>query len=198
MYSIYVARAGISMNVFCDLTESTGWIVIQRRIDASVSFYRNWHAYKNGFGDISGNLWMGLDKIHHLAGPGRRAILRFDLKHRDNSTKLYYAKYTTFEVGSEAEKYKLLIGGYSGDAGDSMAYHNGMKFSTKDNDNDPASAAHCAIVWSGGWWYNTCHQANLNGLYPTTSTIGAGYMSWLKLYGTFGNIILSQMKIKYE
>ena len=108
VYSIYLAKPSISMNVFCDMTANhIGWIVIQRRIGSSVEFYHDWQAYKNGFGDMSGNMWIGLDKIHHLAGPGRRVILRFDLKDRNNATKLYYAEYTTFEVGSDTEKYKL-------------------------------------------------------------------------------------------
>jgi len=186
------------MDVFCDMTANDGsWIMIQRRIDNTVSFNRNWTAYKNGFGDISGNMWIGLDKLHLLAGPGRKAILRFDLKHWNNPTKTYYAKYTTFEVGSEAEKYKLLIGGYSGDAGDSMAEHNRMKFSTYDNDNDKAGG-NCASWYKAGWWYNNCHSVNLNGLYPTTSTTNAMYMSWHGIHGSHGNIFFSEMKIKYE
>ena len=184
------------MNVFCYLNRSTGWIVIQRRIDNTVDFRRGWQDYKNGFGDSSGNMWMGLDKIHHLAGPGRRAILRFDLKHLYNPTRVYYAEYTTFEVGSEADKYKLLIGGYSGDAGDSMAYHNGMKFTTKDNDND-VHRGNCAIIWSGAWWHKICHWVNLNGLFPTVQSTSPHYMSWLGIYGSHGNIFFSEMKIKY-
>ena len=55
-----------------------------------------------------------------------------------------------------------------GDAGDSLAFHNQMKFSTKDNDNDPDSN-NCATRWKGAWWYYRCHESNLNGLY-----LGAG------------------------
>ena len=139
---------------------------------------------------------MGLNKIHQLTGSGRRAILRVELKHRNNPTQLHYAQYTTFEIGNEANKYKLLIGGYSGNASDSMAYHNGMKFTTKDNDND-LNSNNWAVTYTGGWWFKDCHWANLNGLYPTSRTTDAAYMSWAGLYGTNGNVIYSELKVKY-
>jgi len=37
-------------------------------------------------------------------------------------------------------------------------------FSTKDQDNDKIHTQHCAQIYKGGWWYNSCHEANLNGL----------------------------------
>ncbi|TMW45943.1 hypothetical protein DOY81_008978 [Sarcophaga bullata] len=43
-----------------------GWIAIQRRINGKVDFYRNWSEYKTGFGDIHGEFFIGLDKLHTL------------------------------------------------------------------------------------------------------------------------------------
>ena len=48
-------------------------------------------------------------------------ILRVDMKDFDGNKT--YAEYTTFTVADEADKYRLLIGGYSGTAGESMIYH---------------------------------------------------------------------------
>ena len=47
-----------------------------------------------------------------------------------------YAKYSNFKVGNSASKYTLHVSGYSGNAGDSLKYHSGMKFATKDNKNN--------------------------------------------------------------
>jgi ficolin len=44
----------------------------------------------------------------------------------------YFAEYSKFRIFGEAEKYQLEVGGYSGNAGDSLGYHSGMGFSTRD------------------------------------------------------------------
>ena len=136
----------------CDMEQSEGrWIVFQRRIDASVDFNQGWNDYKTGFGDPNGNFWLGLERLHRLASPGKGAKLRIDLKHKDYQSN-YYAIYSKFEISNEADGYRLKVGGYSGNAHDSMSSHNGMKFSTKDKDNDMVSG-NCAGDFDGGWWF---------------------------------------------
>ena len=40
---------------YCDAsTAGGGWLVIQRRIDGSVDFHRDWEDYENGFGNLYG------------------------------------------------------------------------------------------------------------------------------------------------
>ena len=52
---------------------------------------------------------------------------------------------------------------YSGNAGDSLSFHNGMMFSTYDRDNDLAPQGaqldHCANYLAGGFWFNNCCKA---------------------------------------
>ena len=177
-------------------TDGGGWIVFQRRIDASVDFYRNWSEYKAGFGDLNGNFWLGLEKIHKLAGLGKGAMLRVDVKSHFVSG-IKYAEYSKFEISNEAGGYRLTVAGYSGDASDSLSYHNGMKFTTKDRDND-LNLNNCAAKRVGAWWYNDCYRSHLNGLfYDENMQDVYSHMSWEDLTGRCGDITFSEMKIKY-
>ena len=102
----------LAFDVFCDqTTEGGGWTVFQRRLDGSVDFYRHWNDYKHGFGDLCGEFWLGLDKIHRLTS-GVNNVLRVDLG--DFEGKNTYAEYERFGVMGEDDKYKLILGSYSG------------------------------------------------------------------------------------
>ena len=66
VYTIDPDGSGAS-DVFCDQTTAGGgWTVFQKRLDGSVDFCRGWSDYKNGFGNLNGEFWLGLDKIHRL------------------------------------------------------------------------------------------------------------------------------------
>ena len=117
MYTIS-PDGGKPIQVLCDMTtDGGGWTVFQRRLDGSVDFYLDWESYKNGFGDLNGEFWLGNDNLHRLTATDD-VILRVDLEDFDGNIR--YAEYTTFKVADEADKYRLSIGGYSGTAGDSM------------------------------------------------------------------------------
>ncbi|KFB48802.1 AGAP012000-PA-like protein [Anopheles sinensis] len=141
-----------------------GWTVFQRRIDGSVDFYRNWTMYKHGFGDGNGEHWLGLENLHLMTKSGRHELLVLLEDFEGNSR---YALYDEFKIGNEAEKYKLTVGSYSGTAGDKFSSHNGMKFSTMDQDNDldGNSQKSCAETFTGAWWFKSCYYSHLNGQY---------------------------------
>jgi len=98
--------------VYCDQkTKGGGWTVIQRRIDGSVNFYRNWLDYKNGFGNLKGEFWLGLEKIYRLTHQTRNR-LRVELE--ETSGKTAYAEYDNFGLSNASTNYKLILGSYSG------------------------------------------------------------------------------------
>ena len=69
-------------------------------------------------------------------------------------------------IGPESDGYRIEVSGHSGNAGDSLKYHNGEPFITKDRDNKYK----CSTINKAAWWYGGCHHANLNGLYNSTNT----------------------------
>lgn len=166
--------------------------MIQKRLDGSVDFYRGWDDYKRGFGNLSGELWLGLDKIHRLTREQSR--LRVDLEDFNGAT--VYAEYSLFGVGDEDSKYSLSLGAYSGTAGDSLSWHRGLAFTTKDRDNDPHSG-NCAISYKGAWWYNGCHSSNLNGRYlKGAHSSYADGVNWFDWRGHHYSAKRAEMKIK--
>ncbi|XP_020604899.1 ryncolin-1-like isoform X1 [Orbicella faveolata] len=185
---------GDSFDVYCDQkTTGGGWTVIQKRLDGSVDFYRGWADYKRGFGNLNGEFWLGLDKMHGLTKEGRNRI-RFDLEDIEGNTA--YAEYDMIAVASERAKYQLSLGAYTGTAGDSFGYQRGAPFSTKDQDNDP-DARHCAVTFKGGWWYSTCRHSNLNGLYHHgTHKSRADGINWYHWKGDYYSAKRSEIKIR--
>ena len=149
--------------VYCDMdTDGGGWTVIQRRFDGSVSFDRNWTDCERGFGNKTGEYWLGLSYMHRLTTSAEQD-LRVDLTDfRGGST---YARYTTFTVANATDKYRLLVSGYSGTAGDGLTYHSGLQFTTRDNDNDMDNNLNCAKHSQGPWWHRSCYYSFLNGPY---------------------------------
>ncbi|XP_012936356.1 fibrinogen-like protein 1 [Aplysia californica] len=75
----------------------------------------------------------------------------------------------------ESDGYRILVGGYRGNAGDpfhSMSYDmrmQSMRFSTFDSDNDLDNGGNCALTFTSGWWFNKCFQINLNGVWYSSS-----------------------------
>lgn len=98
--------------------------------------------------------WLGLEAIHQITSDGGDYELNVVILNELRDYK--YARYTKFKVAGEDQGYKLTIDGYYGTAGDNFAIHNGMKFSTYDEDNDRNSDTNCAREFSGGWWFNNC------------------------------------------
>uniref|UniRef100_A0AAY4A4G8 Tenascin R (restrictin, janusin) n=1 Tax=Denticeps clupeoides TaxID=299321 RepID=A0AAY4A4G8_9TELE len=176
VYTIYINRdLSQGVQVYCDMTtDGGGWLVFQRRQNGLTDFSRKWSDYRTGFGNLEDEFWLGLDNIQKIGAQGRYE-LRIDMKDGQESV---YANYDKFSIGDARSLYKLRIGEYNGTAGDSLSYHQGRPFSTKDRDNDIA-VTNCALSYKGAWWYKNCHRANLNGKYgESRHSQGINWYHW--------------------
>ncbi|KAG9489980.1 hypothetical protein GDO78_005739 [Eleutherodactylus coqui] len=168
IYQVMPDPKNKTFEVFCNMESmGGGWTVVQTRKDGSISFNRTWDEYKNGFGNLSGEFWLGNDRLH-LLSKSRNMILRIELE--DFKGVKEYAHYDQFYVANEYLKYKLSVSGYSGTAGDALHFskqynHDQKFFTTTDKDNDRYPSGNCGAYYSSGWWFDACMSANLNGKY---------------------------------
>jgi len=88
--------------VVCDSNlAGLGWLVIQRRRNGLVNFYRDWSDYRAGFGDPNGDFFIGLEKLNWLT-----AYQPFELYIHLEERGYYknvFAKYDEFLIGNESE-----------------------------------------------------------------------------------------------
>jgi len=182
-------------------TAGGGWTVFQRRDDyeKQENFSRSWDDYRKGFGDLEKEFWLGNDHLYLLTNQDY-VTLRIDLEDFENNKR--YAIYKTFRIENVKNKFRLSIGDYSGDAGDSMnpaasvngaQILNNMEFVTIDKDN----VRKCSKLHKGGWWYNSCHWANLNGLNlkreHASYADGINWRTWREYHYS---LKMSEMKIR--
>ena len=165
-----------TFSVYCDIdSNGKGWTVFQRRLDGSVDFYRNFHDYENGFGDLDGEHWLGLRKIHRLT-TFRYVELLVELE--DFSGNSAYDHYSQFRVGDAPSRCQVFVyTDYDGTAGNGMSDASGMGFTTKD-DNNCLIARDCAVMARGAWWYGIGWANNPNGLYLGPSQINETGITW--------------------
>ncbi|KAL1785388.1 angiopoietin-4 [Sigmodon hispidus] len=163
VYTIRVANMTRPLKVFCDMeTDGGGWTLIQRRQDGSMSFQRTWEEYKEGFGNVAREHWLGNEAVHRLTSRTAH-LLRVELQDWEgHQTSIQYEH---FQLGSEKQRYSLSVNSSSSPTGlrNSLAPQ-GTKFSTIDMDNDNCMCK-CAQIMSGGWWFDACGLSNLNGIY---------------------------------
>ncbi|XP_038068684.1 angiopoietin-2-like [Patiria miniata] len=177
-----------NMQVYCRMESGKGYTVFQRRLDGSVSFNRTWQEYAEGFGNLTGEFWLGNQKLRSLTRNwGRELVITL----RAFAGEEARIRYEYFHVFASEYTYTLNVDGFSeesGDAGDSLRYQTVARFSTRDKDRDN-DLENCAEKLHGGWWYDGCGSdisglflSNLNGLYYNNATVddymGIQWVTW--------------------
>lgn len=88
---------------------------------------------QGGFGSVDGEFWLGLEPIYQL---GRQGDYKLMVELEDWMNKKVYAQYSSFHLEPESQGFRLRLGTYQGNAGDSLSSHNGKQFTTLDRDKD--------------------------------------------------------------
>ncbi|WP_425953231.1 fibrinogen-related protein [Ralstonia pseudosolanacearum] len=196
VYLINPSGASAPFPVRCDMTrDGGGWTVFQRRFNGSVDFYQPWATYVAGFGQLTGEFWLGLDKLSWIASTAR--TLRIDLGRYTGDVA--YAKYNGFTIGSAATNYVMNFTSLNSSnvPTDSLAWHNGQQFSTYDANHQTNQATNCSQAYHGAWWYAYCHSSNLNGAWlngPHSSY--ANGVEWSTWTGQYESLTYSEMKVR--
>ncbi|KAK7106247.1 hypothetical protein V1264_017521 [Littorina saxatilis] len=183
----------LKVTVLCE----SDWLVVLQRHDGSVDFYRDWEAYKNGFGSPTGEFWLGLETMHRLTS-GQPWELQVTLG--DWEGNVTCANYNNFSISSAAENYTLYAD-YLEDrsqVNDSLALHSGYQFSTYDADNDiKPRNNNCAVKLHGAWWFIKCGESHLTGPYVNgTYANGTEGIRWIKWRVPPYSLKFAQMKIR--
>ena len=202
VYGIKLPDKNQYESILCEMSLlGGGWTVIQQRVDGSVDFNKTWKEYRQRFGELSGDFWYGLDRIHNLTKtPGNEILIPFEV---ENEGK-YYPMYDEFMVADEDDNYRMTLGALQNVLGTKftktgLERQSNMQFSTFDRDND-VSTTHCGKTYSCGWWFAKCYSVLLNGRYmgKKLAAIVSDQVTWYKVDGKSyqKNIIKVRMLVR--
>ncbi|XP_017152675.1 ficolin-1-like [Drosophila miranda] len=134
-----------------------GWTVVMRKIDCCTdSFSKNWTEYKQGFGEINGTFFIGLEKLHLMTKASPQKLYLYA---KENG-KEFFGKWFDFRLGNEDEGFNLKsISHLNGTIYDYFQGQVNVTFSTYDRENYVEEYYRPAYVNHGGWWYS---QTNID------------------------------------
>lgn len=167
-YTIYVDGA-LKRDALCDMkTDGGGYTVFLNRFNGELDFDQPWQQYKEGFGDVSGEFWLGLESMNKITTPTGQLFIE-GVRY---SGEKGVTRYKSFQILSESMDYRLdhgildplfTLNGFE-------ELH-GQRFSTKNNDNDSDDDRNCANFWDCGWWFKSCADTVFNGEYSEVGTV---------------------------
>jgi len=154
-----------------------GWLFFQYRHNGEIDFQRNWQAYKEGFGSLDKEFWLGNDFLNSLTNwYDHEAYIHGEIFNGE----INFSKYSEFKVDNEDQKYRLHVSGRTG----LIAFQDGALFSTTDEDNDSFTNVECSNHGTerGGFWFTNCGVIYPNGFYYTTEPVkdrmGMQWYTW--------------------
>ncbi|KAG8437110.1 hypothetical protein GDO86_007981 [Hymenochirus boettgeri] len=152
-------NASVTFDVYCDITTDNAWTIIQKRTDGSVDFNQTWDDYVKGFGELTGEFWLGLEQIYSISQQAEY-VLRIELQ--DWKENVRFVEYM-FTLGNQDTNYALKLSQISGNIPNALPEKTQLFFSTSDQNSGDQKCQTETI--SGGWWNMVCAGTNLNGKY---------------------------------
>jgi len=175
-----------------------GWLVFQYRHNGEVDFQRNWQEYKQGFGSLDNEFWLGNDFLNYFTTQFDHEVY---IKGERFNGEITFSKYSEFKIDNEEEKYRIYVSGENGTP--SLGEYNNMLFSTPDQDNDLRSSGACSEVKSGrgGFWFKSCGQFFPNAFYYSHEIVQLFHgMQWIPWFtapsGSSGSVKGTEMLIR--
>ena len=171
VYTIYLKSQSRSIEVYCDMTtKGGGWILFQRRFNGNISFDRDWQNYKEGFGDVHGEFWLGNEYVHLMTNMEDLNGCEMMMKGKRFNGKTRSIFFRNFQLLSEKEYYKVASKAVCDDCKDMEKHFIREPFSSRDENK---SNKKCPQLFKGGWWYPvrgaTCSNLFFNGYYSSTA-----------------------------
>ncbi|KAK7090977.1 fibrinogen C domain-containing protein 1-like isoform X2 [Littorina saxatilis] len=143
-----------AFEVQCSNLDGKLWTVIQAREEFNAAdlapdgFDRTYAEYRDGFGKLTGNYWLGLHKVHALT---TAVDMSMRLEMYNAQYDLLHGQYDVFRVAGASHNYRLTVAGHSGNAASTIASDsNGQQFSAKGQDS---GGDECPAKFKAGWWY---------------------------------------------
>uniref|UniRef100_T1IQG4 Fibrinogen C-terminal domain-containing protein n=1 Tax=Strigamia maritima TaxID=126957 RepID=T1IQG4_STRMM len=130
-------------SVYCDMeTDGGGWTVFQRRdksLTRKVHFDNSWVSYREGFGNLCGEFWLGNHFIHNF---GDGLTMRIDLTVGEESKVIVS---DSFSIDDEANNFTAHAFYFHSDVDIGIETINGKPFQTYDRKSGKD-------VVDCGWW----------------------------------------------
>ncbi|MEQ2229224.1 hypothetical protein ILYODFUR_016718 [Ilyodon furcidens] len=107
VYTLTIPNTTAEVKAFCDMeTEGGGWTVLQKRFEGRVDFHRTWQEYKKGFGEPSGEYWLGNEFVSRLTSQ-QTYKLRIQLSDWEGNSA--FSQYDQFSLDGEAQNYRFVL-----------------------------------------------------------------------------------------
>ena len=200
-------RVGMFRQVYCIMESyGGGWMAFSRRYNGSVIFKgRMWKNYKNGFGEATGEYWLGNDILHLVTQSMKHELMvhaeSFDVG------EICSAKLRNFRIGAESVSFEMDHDGQVPGSGCGIPFlrFRPRKFSTNYKDNDFKDNDNCAAGMGSGWWYNACSNDQMNGHYYTPAEWnlmdnsppyrGIYWGKWLRATNTSQRVLIKKVNL---